>query len=356
MSRGYNCKADIWSIGITALELAYGSAPFSKYPPMKVIYLTLSSNEPPTLDRKKTKYPYSKSLKELVDACLQRDPAKRPSAESLLKHSFFKKAKKKNYIAGFLASLTPIQVRELAGSHLSNAAGKGSEDLAKHSVLLKDQSPADSWNFSEARMEAASTSLDDFRRKTATSDDDPSDNDLNSRTQGAVRKSRFILSDDDAPSSLLSQDSTTKTSHPDSSTASEIRLGRFSVFNNFSRENGSVGSQPIPITLPVGILQRQPSRMGKLSVDLTACTIQPPGSTMPTPVFGKYLLEIEGKTSLLSSNEFLAVRHCDLEALIESNNSLLSTLEDQNRIQQQPQHAFRLIAQLENLLRRVIIQ
>lgn len=76
MNCGYNVKADIWSFGITALELSYGHAPFAKYPPMKVIYLTLSSN-PPTLDRKRAKNKYSRAFKEMIDSCLQRDPSKR---------------------------------------------------------------------------------------------------------------------------------------------------------------------------------------------------------------------------------------------------------------------------------------
>ncbi|KAI9302766.1 kinase-like domain-containing protein [Cunninghamella echinulata] len=108
---GYDYKADIWSFGITAIELATGQAPFAKLPPLKVLLMTLS-HDPPTLNRENTKHKYSKTFKDMIDLTLNKDPTCRPSAEKLLLHPFFRQAKKKDYLVKtILHGLPDLEIR-----------------------------------------------------------------------------------------------------------------------------------------------------------------------------------------------------------------------------------------------------
>ncbi|CAL4928656.1 unnamed protein product [Urochloa decumbens] len=165
---GYNFKADIWSFGITALELAHGHAPFSKYPPMKVLLMTLQ-NAPPGLDYDRDKR-FSKSFKEMVAMCLVKDQTKRPTAEKLLKHSFFKNAKPPELtVKSVLTDLPPLwdRVKALQLKDAARLALKKMPSSEQEALSMGEyQRGVSAWNFDIEDLKAQASLI---------CDDDPLD-------------------------------------------------------------------------------------------------------------------------------------------------------------------------------------
>lgn len=100
----HNHKADIWSLGITALELAFGKAPNSDKQAIKIM-LAIMDNPPPTVDDQGPN-DFSKNFKKFVAKCLVKEPQKRSSAKELLDHSFIKQAKDSKYLKEKIIDLT----------------------------------------------------------------------------------------------------------------------------------------------------------------------------------------------------------------------------------------------------------
>uniref|UniRef100_A0A2K6B0Y1 Serine/threonine kinase 26 n=1 Tax=Macaca nemestrina TaxID=9545 RepID=A0A2K6B0Y1_MACNE len=135
----YDSKADIWSLGITAIELAKGEPPNSDMHPMRVLFL-IPKNNPPTLVGD-----FTKSFKEFIDACLNKDPSFRPTAKELLKHKFIVKNSKKT---SYLTELIDRFKRWKAEGHSddeSDSEGSDSESTSRENNTHPE------WSFTTVR-------------------------------------------------------------------------------------------------------------------------------------------------------------------------------------------------------------
>ncbi|XP_026862661.2 mitogen-activated protein kinase kinase kinase kinase 4 isoform X9 [Electrophorus electricus] len=81
----YDYRSDLWSCGITAIEMAEGAPPLCDMHPMRALFL-IPRNPPPRLKSKK----WSKKFFSFIESCLVKNYTQRPATEQLLKHPFIR--------------------------------------------------------------------------------------------------------------------------------------------------------------------------------------------------------------------------------------------------------------------------
>ncbi|XP_049877142.1 myosin-IIIb-like isoform X1 [Pectinophora gossypiella] len=82
LDQSYDCRCDVWSVGITAIELAEGEPPLSGLHPMRALF-QIPRNPPPSLSHPEV---FSPHLVDFIGECLVKDMNQRPFARELLEH------------------------------------------------------------------------------------------------------------------------------------------------------------------------------------------------------------------------------------------------------------------------------
>ncbi|XP_013177006.1 PREDICTED: serine/threonine-protein kinase 3 [Papilio xuthus] len=149
---GYDCVADIWSLGITALEMAEGKPPYGDIHPMRAIFMI--PTKPPPSFREPDQW--SPEFIDFVSQCLVKNPEERATAEYLLTHEFIGNAKHPSILSTMIAEAREIRESQAfrnAQQNCNNAKTFGAGDA-----------------YSEATMKQRDGTLVPARDGTATAD------------------------------------------------------------------------------------------------------------------------------------------------------------------------------------------
>ncbi|XP_056427331.1 STE20-like serine/threonine-protein kinase [Hyla sarda] len=179
----YDYTADVWSLGITLIELAETQPPNHEMNPTRVLLKILKS-QPPNL---KNRYLWSQDFKDFLNKCLQRNPQERSSVNALLEHSFVSKdidnTPLRELVAEVLAEITEEEdmslINDVPGNAQSldvilrdaqspghNCSVKTAEGLqdtqARNSIKNTDHKPA-------MRVQKRTSFLKEMRRRSTPS-------------------------------------------------------------------------------------------------------------------------------------------------------------------------------------------
>eukprot|EP01132_Coremiostelium_polycephalum_P009636 gene9636-11813_t len=139
MGQGYDQKADIWSLGITAIEIAESVPPRFDIPPSRVIF-TIPHQPPPVL---KIPSDWSPEFNDFVKQCLSMNPASRPSAKQLLSHPFILKGSSQQILQKLVNECIPLlkekrneKLKQMESENPDTAIAAKKAESLKGSVIV----------------------------------------------------------------------------------------------------------------------------------------------------------------------------------------------------------------------------
>ncbi|CAB3375264.1 Hypothetical predicted protein [Cloeon dipterum] len=125
---GYDCVADIWSLGITALEMAEGKPPYGDIHPMRAIFMI--PTKPPPSFREPDRW--TAEFIDFVSRCLIKNPEERASASELLQHEFINYPKQPNILAYMICEAKEIREKQQQAQGILSQAHNDDSDEDDH--------------------------------------------------------------------------------------------------------------------------------------------------------------------------------------------------------------------------------
>uniref|UniRef100_A0A8D0B0C0 non-specific serine/threonine protein kinase n=1 Tax=Salvator merianae TaxID=96440 RepID=A0A8D0B0C0_SALMN len=134
----YDYKADIWSLGITLIEMAQIEPPHHELNPMRVL-LKIAKSDPPTLN-----YPskWSPEFSDFLKIALDKNPETRPSAAQLLEHPFVSRVTSNRALRELVAEAKAEVMEEIEDNREEGEEDDSSESASPHGIHKRDSSVA----------------------------------------------------------------------------------------------------------------------------------------------------------------------------------------------------------------------